>query len=88
MDETYIKVKGRWCYLYRAVDKHGKTLDFMLSENRDEAAATEFFSQTICNNGWPDRVVIEPALSAIDGMDGARFRHRNVPYWVSYKTVQ
>ena len=82
MDETYIKVKGRWCFLYRAVDKHGKTLDFMLSENRDEAAATEFFSQTICNNGWPDRVVIERALSAIDGMDGTRFRHRNVPYWV------
>ena len=47
MDETYIKVKGRWTYLYRAVDKHGKTLDFMLSEQRDEAAATAFFARTI-----------------------------------------
>ena len=39
MDETYIKVKGRWVYLYRAVDKEGQTVDFMLSEKRDEPAA-------------------------------------------------
>ena len=40
VDETYIKVKGRWTYLYRAIDKFGKTLDFMLSERRDEAAVS------------------------------------------------
>src|SRR5947209_16188616 len=34
-DETYIKVKGRWTYLYRAVDKQGRTVDFLLSERRD-----------------------------------------------------
>jgi putative transposase len=45
MDETYIKVKGKWVYLYRAVDKFGDTIDFMLSEHRDEAAATAFFKQ-------------------------------------------
>ena len=39
MDETYIKVKGKWTYLYRAVDRDGQTLDFMLSEHRDLAAA-------------------------------------------------
>ncbi|MCB2111332.1 MAG: IS6 family transposase, partial [Rhodobacteraceae bacterium] len=39
MDETYIKVKGKWTYHYRAIDRDGKTLDFMLSERRDEAAA-------------------------------------------------
>ena len=38
MDETYIKVKEQWCYLYRAVDKYGQPLDFMLSERRDETA--------------------------------------------------
>src|SRR5947209_10358031 len=38
-DETYIKVKGRWTYLYRAVDKQGRTVDFLLSERRDVAAA-------------------------------------------------
>uniref|UniRef100_UPI00147F6041 IS6 family transposase n=1 Tax=Ruegeria lacuscaerulensis TaxID=55218 RepID=UPI00147F6041 len=36
MDETYIRVKGTWVYLYRAVDKHGKTLDFMLSRRRNK----------------------------------------------------
>jgi putative transposase len=40
MDETYIKVKGKWVYLYRAVDSHDDTLDFMLSERRDEGAVT------------------------------------------------
>ncbi|MDQ5884474.1 MAG: putative transposase, partial [Pseudomonadota bacterium] len=39
MDETYIKLKGKWVYLYRAVDKEGNTVDFMLSEHRDEPAA-------------------------------------------------
>ena len=44
MDETYIKVKGKWAYYYRAVDKAGKTLNFMLSERRDKAAARRFSS--------------------------------------------
>lgn len=57
MDETDIKVKGVWTYLYRAVDKHGKTLDFTLSEHRDEAATTAFFARAIRNNGWPKKVV-------------------------------
>ena len=43
-DETYIKVKGRWTYLYRAVDKRGWTVDFLLSKQRDVAAAKCFFS--------------------------------------------
>jgi len=43
MDETYVKVKGEWTYLYRAIGKQGNTLDFMLSERRDESAATAFF---------------------------------------------
>ena len=59
MDETYVKVKGRWMYQYRAVDKFGKTLDFMLSEQRDEGAATAFFKRMIENNGVPEKVVID-----------------------------
>jgi len=44
VDETYIKVKGQWVYLYRAVDKQGRTVDFLLSKRRDVAAAKRFFS--------------------------------------------
>ena len=47
MDETYVKVKGQWVYLYRAVDKFGDTIDFMVFEHPDEAAATAFFKQAI-----------------------------------------
>jgi putative transposase len=59
MDETYIKVKGKWCYLYRAVDKEGDTIDFMLSKNRDKAAAKAFFSKAIGSSGLPDVVTID-----------------------------
>lgn len=45
--------------MYRAIDKQENTLDFMLSERRDEAAATEFFLKAIGNNCWPDKVVID-----------------------------
>ncbi|SCB50812.1 DDE domain-containing protein [Rhizobium lusitanum] len=68
MDETYIQVKGRWTYFYRAVDKFGKTLDFMLSEHRDEAAASAFFARMIENNGWPEKVVIDKSGTNLAGL--------------------
>src|SRR5690242_11182253 len=55
MDEAYIKVKGAWCYLYRAVDKDGETIDFMLANLRDEAAAKAFFTKAIGSNGLPEK---------------------------------
>ncbi|KHA54068.1 Mobile element protein [Sulfitobacter geojensis] len=69
MDETYIRVKGNWTYLYRAVDRDGQTLDFMLSERRDEVAATKFFRRTIDRNGWPDKVVIDKSGANMAGLD-------------------
>ncbi len=59
MDETYIKVKGEWTYLYRAVDKFGKTLDFMLSKRRNKPAATKFFARALEVNGLPRKIVID-----------------------------
>lgn len=68
MDETYIKVKGRWHYLYRAVDRSGKTLDFMLSKHRNLAAARKFFQRTIASNGMPERVVIDRSGANLEGL--------------------
>ena len=59
IDETYIKVKGAWVYLYRAIDKHGKTLDFMLSQRRNKPAATKFFARMLEINGLPRKIVID-----------------------------
>lgn len=59
MDETYLKVRGQWMYLYRAVDRDGKTLDFMLSERRGTAAATQYFAKTLASSGIPLRIVID-----------------------------
>lgn len=59
MDKTYIKVKGRWHYYYRAIDKFCATLNFMLSARRDEEAATRFLKQSIENNVMSKKVVID-----------------------------
>jgi len=47
MDETHIKVNGQWKYLYRALDKEGATIDFLLRARRDTAAATRFFEKAM-----------------------------------------
>jgi putative transposase len=59
MDEIHIKVKGQWTYLYLAIDKYGSTVDFMLSEHRDEVAATAFFKQAVDHNELASKVVID-----------------------------
>ena len=59
MDETYIKVKGDWKYLYRAVDKAGKTVDFLLRAKRDKVAAMCFFEQAMQYNGIPEKVTMD-----------------------------
>ena len=59
MDETYIKYKGQWVYLYRALDKNGDTLEFMLSAKRDEKTARKFFKQTIGKHGLPEKVNVD-----------------------------
>ncbi|MEB0013980.1 IS6 family transposase [Glaciimonas sp. Gout2] len=76
MDETSISVKGVWKYLYRAVDKEGKTVDFLLTARRDKAAATRFFDKAMQTNGIPEKVTMDKSganKAAIDkinaGMD-------------------
>ena len=75
MDETYIKVKGVWKYLYRAVDKEGKTVDFLLTAKRDKAAANRFFEKAMRHNGDPEKVTMDKSganKAAIDGINHDR----------------
>ena len=67
-DETYIKVRGKWTYLYRAVDRDGQTLDFMLSERRDTAAARRFFERAVGTNGVPERIAIDKSGANLAGL--------------------
>ncbi|QTL41607.1 IS6 family transposase [Xenorhabdus budapestensis] len=59
MDETYIKIKGQWKYLYRAVDSDGKTVDFLLTARRDKSAALRFFKKAMRQHGQPDVVTMD-----------------------------
>ena len=59
VDETYIKVKGQWVYLYRAVDKQGRTVDFLLSQRRDVGTAKRFFSHATRQHGAPRVITLE-----------------------------
>ena len=60
VDETYVKIKGRWTYLYRAVDKEGKTVDFLLRAKRDVAAAKAFFRRAFRGqDGLPHKITLD-----------------------------
>ncbi len=59
LDETYISVKGQWKYLYRAVDKAGHTVDFLLTAKRDRKAASRFLRKAIDQCGTPEKITID-----------------------------
>jgi transposase-like protein len=59
MDGTYIRIKGEWRYLYRAVDKHGQTIDVLLTAHRDEKAALRFLKKAMRHNGVPEKTTID-----------------------------
>ena len=84
VDETYLKVGGRWCYLYRAIDKAGALVDVLFSEQRDMTAAKAFFRSAKAVTGiTPDRVTTDGHDSyprAIRTMLGRKVRHRTSRY--------
>ena len=59
MDETYVKVGGQWKYLYRAVDREGDTIDFLLRAKRDHSAARAFLERAIDLHGVPEKITID-----------------------------
>ncbi len=61
VDETYVKVNGRWTYLYRAVDQHGQVIDVWLSARRDLTAARTFFARALATGAVPVEVTTDRA---------------------------
>lgn len=59
MDETYVLVIGQWKYLYRAADRLGQTVDFLLTARRDVAAARRFFERAISQHDLPEKITID-----------------------------
>jgi putative transposase len=86
MDETYIKIKGVWRYLYRAVDKQGQTIDFLLTEQRDEEAALRFLKKAIRRHGVPEKITIdgsaanEAAIKSYNKAHGTTIEIRQIKY--------
>jgi transposase-like protein len=59
LDETYVKINGKWAFLYRAVDKEGHTIDFLLTPPRDRDAAEAFLRKAIRTQGLPEKITID-----------------------------
>ena len=72
MDETYVKIKGKWAYLYRAVDKEGHTIDFLLTPTRDRDATEAFLHKAIRTQGLPEKITIDKS-----GANTAAITHYN-----------
>jgi putative transposase len=86
MDETDIKVKGQWRSLYRAVDKQGQTIDFLLTKERDEQAAKRFLIQASRRHGVPEKITIdgsaanEAAIKSYNAEHGTAIVIRKIKY--------
>lgn len=86
MDETYVRIKGAWKYLYRAVDKAGDTVDFLLTAKRDRKAALRFLRKAIGNHGTPKKVTIDKsganaaAIESYNAEKDADIEMRQVKY--------
>lgn len=75
MEGTYVKVRGEWRYLYRAVDKEGNTVNFLLRARRDKATARRYFEKSIQQNGEPETVTIDKSganLAVLDALNAQR----------------
>lgn len=89
VDETYVKVRGRWCYLYRAVDSNGDTIDFMLSPTRCKVAAKRFFKKALkSNHNQIPRVInVDKNLAYPAAIDDFK-NDGNIPENVEFRQVK
>ncbi len=75
MDETYVRVKGAWKYLYRAVDKAGATVDFLLTAKQDRKAALRFLRKAIEWNGTPEKITIDKSGANTAAIESHNAQH-------------
>jgi putative transposase len=86
MDETYLRIKGKWVYLYRAVDKYGKTIDFLLTQQRDKKAARRFLNKAMSRHGVPDKITLDgsdanaSAITSYNADHGTSIEIRQIKY--------
>ena len=88
VDETYIKIKGRWCYFYRAIDDQGLTLDFQLRKKRDFNSAYRFLERLLKTYGLPHRLVTDQygaTLKAIKKLTREGCLHKGVHQCSKYR---
>jgi putative transposase len=83
LDETYVRVKGAWRYLYRAVDKAGATVDFLLTAKRDRKAALRFLRKAAGHHGVPEKITIDKS-----GANTAAIESYNVEHDAEIETRQ
>jgi transposase-like protein len=69
VDETYVKIAGRWRYVYRAVDQHRQVIDVYVSARRDTASARRFFTAALRAHGAPTEVVTDQAASLLNAIE-------------------
>ena len=84
VDETYVSIRGRWHYLYRAVDKHGKTIDFLLRRDRGIAAAQAFFRKALASVAprVPRKITLD---GHVPSRRALRLLRREHPCWHNVK---
>lgn len=81
MDETYIKIRGQWKYLYRAVDTVGQTIDFLLTAKRDADAALRFFRNAIRHHGEPEVVTLDKSganTAALTTLNAGKSKEKSI----------
>jgi len=78
LDETYVRIKGTWKYLYRAVDKAGATVDFLLTTRRDRKAALRFLRKATGHHGVPEKITIDKSGTNLAAIESCNAEHGTV----------
>ena len=75
MDETYVRIRGQWKYLYRAVDRAGNTVDFLLTAKRDRKAAFRFLHKAAGRHGTPAKITINKSSASTAALESYNAEH-------------